>query len=106
MCAEVESDAPGECPKCGMALERNPAWVPVMESYFTCPMHPEVRQAGPGDCPECWMALELGTTTAREPEGSDELRYMTGRLWICGVLALPVFIAAMAHLVPALARQL
>lgn len=27
MCAGVESDKPGDCPKCGMALERNPAWV-------------------------------------------------------------------------------
>ncbi len=27
-------------------------------SYFTCPMHPEVRHAGPGACPKCGMALE------------------------------------------------
>ena len=27
MCPGVESDKPGDCPKCGMALERNPAWV-------------------------------------------------------------------------------
>ena len=27
MCPGVESEAPGDCPKCGMALERNPAWV-------------------------------------------------------------------------------
>ena len=26
MCEGVESDKPGECPKCGMALERNPAY--------------------------------------------------------------------------------
>jgi Cu+-exporting ATPase len=26
MCPGVESDKPGDCPKCGMALERNPAW--------------------------------------------------------------------------------
>src|SRR5713226_1734936 len=25
MCAGVESNRPGDCPKCGMALERNPA---------------------------------------------------------------------------------
>ena len=47
MCAGVESDVPGDCPMCGMALELNPAWVPAMESYYTCPMHPEIRQAGP-----------------------------------------------------------
>ena len=27
MCVGVVSDKPGDCPKCGMALERNPAWV-------------------------------------------------------------------------------
>ena len=27
MCPGVESDEPGDCPKCGMALERNPSWV-------------------------------------------------------------------------------
>ncbi len=27
------------------------------ETYWTCPMHPEVRQKGPGDCPKCGMKL-------------------------------------------------
>ena len=26
MCPGVEADAPGACPKCGMALEKNPAF--------------------------------------------------------------------------------
>ena len=26
MCEGVESDTPGSCPKCGMALERNPVF--------------------------------------------------------------------------------
>ena len=29
MCPGVESDEPGDCPICGMALERNPAWQPA-----------------------------------------------------------------------------
>ncbi len=28
------------------------------ESFYICPMHPEVRQKGPGSCPKCGMALE------------------------------------------------
>src|SRR5208282_5185742 len=28
MCAGVESDRPGDCPKCGMALDRKPVWLP------------------------------------------------------------------------------
>jgi len=45
MCPGVESDKPGDCPKCGMALERNPAWVAPAsgKTIYTCPMHPEVQ---------------------------------------------------------------
>ncbi len=30
----------------------------VMGTFYTCPMHPEVRQKSPGSCPKCGMALE------------------------------------------------
>ncbi len=101
MCPGVESDKPGDCPKCGMALERNPAWKPAAKTIYTCPMHPEIEQDHPGDCPKCGMALEPKTVTADAGEEDSELRSMTRRLWIGGALALPVFIVAMAHLVPA-----
>jgi Cu+-exporting ATPase len=65
MCPGVESDKPGICPKCGMALERNPAFGP-----------------------------------AHENEGDAELRDMSRRLRWSAALTLPVFITAMAHLVP------
>src|SRR5579862_8412351 len=65
MCAGVESANSGECPKCGMALERNPAWTaPAFKPVYTCPMHPEVRQDHPGSCPICGMALELAAPAA------------------------------------------
>ena len=73
---------------------------------YTCPMHPEVRQASPGACPKCGMALELETPTGPTDEaGSTELHDMTRRLWVGAVLALPVFLLAMAHLIPVLGRQ-
>ena len=97
MCPGVESDKPGDCPKCGMALERNPAWQQSARTIYTCPMHPEVEQDHPGDCPKCGMALEPKTVTA-EPEEDGELRDMTRRMWIGAALALPVFLLAMAHL--------
>ena len=103
MCPDVESDEPGDCPKCGMALEPNPAWEGA-DFFYTCPMHPEVRQTGPGDCPKCGMALELRTPEPAADEGG-ELREMTRRLLVCAALTLPVFITAMAHLVPSLAAQ-
>jgi Cu+-exporting ATPase len=108
MCPSVESDKPGDCPKCGMALERNPAWIAPApgKAIYTCPMHPEVRQEGPGDCPICGMPLEPRTATASaDEEENAELRDMTRRFWIGAALTLPVFVLAMAHMVPALAVQ-
>ncbi|MHB1458183.1 MAG: heavy metal-binding domain-containing protein [Armatimonadota bacterium] len=69
-------------------------------------MHPEVQQDHPGDCPECGMALEPKMATAStDDEENAELRDMTRRFWIGAALALPVFVLAMSHLIPALARQ-
>lgn len=108
MCPGVESDKPGDCPKCGMALERNPAWVAPStgKAIYTCPMHPEVQLDHPGDCPKCGMALEPKTVTKGADEVENaELRDMTKRFWIGAILTLPVFVLAMAHLIPSLARQ-
>ncbi len=99
MCPDVAGDQPGECPKCGMALEQNVAAGPQSKVIYTCPMHPEIEQEGPGDCPKCGMALEPKTVTAA-PEEDGELRDMTRRFWVGAALALPVFLLAMVHLVP------
>ena len=39
MCPGVAADKPGDCPQCGMALERNPAWVAPAagKTIYTCP---------------------------------------------------------------------
>jgi Cu+-exporting ATPase len=84
-----------------MALERNPAWKPAAKVVYTCPMHPEVLQDHPGDCPKCGMALEPMTLVAEAEEDDSELRDMTRRFRWGAVLTLPVFVVAMAHLVPA-----
>jgi len=103
----VVSDKPGDCPKCGMALERNPAWVAPAAgpTIYTCPMHPQIEQDHPGNCPICGMTLELKTAVAGETaEDNAELRDMTRRLWIGGAFSLPVFLLAMTHFVPAIAH--
>ena len=109
MCPGVASDKPGDCPKCGMALERNPSWVaPKAEkTIYTCPMHPEVQQDHPGECPKCGMALEPmnADADAGDEEENTELDDMTRRFWIGAALILPVFLVAMAHMIPALGRQ-
>ena len=77
-----------------------------VKAIYTCPMHPEVNQDHPGDCPKCGMALEPKTLPAgTDDEEKTELRDMTKRFWIGAVLTLPVFLLAMSHLIPALARQ-
>ncbi len=76
------------------------ATVPVPGGVeYTCPMHPEVVQVGPGDCPLCGMALEPRVATAEEPE-NRELRDMSLRFWIGAALTLPVFLVAMADMLP------
>ena len=88
MCAGVESDRPGDCPMCGMALERNPAFVGGKKALYTCPMHPEVQQDHPRDCPKCGMALEAIQTGDDDAEEDEhELKQLSRKLWIGGALA-------------------
>lgn len=103
MCEGVESDQPGSCPKCGMALERNPAYREPIRAVWTCPMHPQIEQDHPGACPICGMALEPKTLAAA-PEENHELKDMSRRLWIGATLAAPVFLLGMLHALPALAQ--
>jgi Cu+-exporting ATPase len=106
MCPGVESDKPGDCPKCGMALERNVAAVAPAAGkvIYTCPMHPQIQQDHPGNCPICGMTLELKTMFMVEEE-NPELTDMTRRFWFGGTLALSVFLLAMAHIIPAFRHQ-
>jgi P-type Cu+ transporter len=104
MCPGVESDKPGDCPKCGMALERNASWKPASKTVFVCPMHPEVRQDHPGDCPKCGMALEPQAGAVDAEDDDAEMRDMTRRFRFSLGLTLPVFAVAMLHLIPAFAH--
>jgi len=73
---------------------------------YTCPMHPEVVQDKPGACPKCGMALELKSGIAATGDDENaELHDMTRRFWIGAALALPVFLLAMAHLLPGVGAQ-
>lgn len=103
MCPDVEANESGDCPRCGMALERA---IPTgsssgTQTVYTCPMHSQIEQDGPGDCPICGMALEPKTITVQGAEdGADqELIDMTRRLWVGVILGLPVLILAMAPMI-------
>jgi P-type Cu+ transporter len=96
---EVRQDGPGDCPKCGMALEPVVASAPATKTEYTCPMHPEIVMDAPGSCPICGMALEPRTVTAEE-EKNPELVSMTRRLWISTALTIPILLIAMSNLIP------
>lgn len=69
---------------------------------YTCPMHPEIVQDGPGSCPKCGMALEPMQPNAEE--GPDpELTSMQRRFGVGVVLSLPIFLIAMAGIIPSAA---
>jgi Cu+-exporting ATPase len=91
---EVESDKPGSCPKCGMALELARP-VAKRKVIYTCPMHPEIEQDHPGTCPKCGMALEPKIIQHDTEEDDPELRDMSRRFWVALILTLPVLLLAM-----------
>jgi Cu+-exporting ATPase len=102
---EVHQQRPGDCPKCGMALELVVAAPPATKTEYTCPMHPEIVRDDPGSCPICGMALEPRTITVAE-EKNPELVDMTRRFWICAALTVPILLVAMADLVPVVSQPM
>ena len=96
---EIRRRGPGNCPKCGMALEPVVAPVAAAKTQWTCPMHPQIVRDAPGSCPICGMALEPRTVGA--VEGPDpELLDMTRRFWIGFALTLPLLAFVMGDMLP------
>ncbi len=102
---EVRQQGPGDCPKCGMALEPSIAALPMEKTEYTCPMHPEIVRDAPGDCPMCGMALEPRTVSVAE-EKNPELVDMTRRFWVCVALTIPILIVAMSDIIPGISAQM
>jgi ribosomal protein S27AE len=57
--ADVTSNKPGKCSRCGTLLNLTAKEKMKMEvmKIYTCPMHPEVTSDNPGKCPKCGMDL-------------------------------------------------
>jgi Cu+-exporting ATPase len=96
---EVESDGPGACPKCGMALEPAMPALGATKTEWTCPMHPEIVRDEPGSCPICGMALEPRTVAVEEGPNPEYLD-MRRRFWISAPLALGTLVLAMGEMLP------
>jgi transcription initiation factor IIE alpha subunit len=61
MHADVKSDKPGKCSKCGMDLKE----VKTAKTSFVCPMHADVKSDKAGKCSKCGMDLKEVKATAK-----------------------------------------
>ncbi len=73
----------------------------IGSTFYTCPMHPEIRQRGPGTCPKCGMALEpivepVATTRTEYtcPMHPEIVQDEPGTCPICGMALEPRTVAA------------
>ncbi|NIO39109.1 MAG: HAD-IC family P-type ATPase, partial [Burkholderiales bacterium] len=98
MCKGVESDKPGNCPQCGMALEPVQPRGRKQRKKYVCPMHLEIVRDEPGTCPKCGMELEPKFFDIEE-EDDSELRSMTRRFWVGAAASVPVLLLAMLPMV-------
>lgn len=102
MCDGVASDEPGDCPKCGMRLERNPAYKVEASTIWTCPMHPEIQEPEPGQCPKCGMDLEPMDGTGEDDEEKGEIDRLKRKTLVACILTVPILILAFDSMVPGL----
>ncbi|WP_457618669.1 heavy metal translocating P-type ATPase [Lutibacter sp.] len=87
---------PSSCPKCGMDLIEQPKL--VVDSKYTCPMHPEIIKDASGNCPICGMDL-----IPMEPDESEELKTynkLAKKMKLATVLSVPVLLISLAMYLP------
>ena len=92
-------DKPGDCPVCGMHLQKEAGTGSRKNVMYTCPMHPEVKQDSPGACPKCGMNLvpEKGEEASEEDRAYRE---MLKKFIVAVILSIPVLIIAMSPMIP------
>ncbi len=88
-------DTPGDCPVCGMNLEKIPELIPK-NVQFTCPMHPEVIKDESGACPICGM--DLVPLEHNDNEEDATYKKLLKKFWIAALFTIPIFIIAMSEM--------
>jgi Cu+-exporting ATPase len=90
-------DKAGNCPVCGMNLEKVPE-LTVQKTQYTCPMHPEIIRDAPGACPICGMDLIPITTALSEEDNT--YKELLKKMIISTVFTIPIFVIAMLEMIP------
>jgi Cu+-exporting ATPase len=90
-------DKAGNCPVCGMNLEKVPE-LTVQKTQYTCPMHPEIIRDVAGACPICGMDLiPIATAVSEEDNTYKEL---SKKMIISTAFTIPIFLIAMLEMIP------
>lgn len=91
-------DQPGDCPVCGMHLEKIPQR--VQSVTYACPMHCEGDKvyAQPGNCPVCGM--DLVPLAPVETEENKTYLDLKRKMIVATAFTLPIFIIAMTEMMP------
>jgi len=93
---EKTYDQLGDCPVCGMDLVEQPKV--IVDSEFTCPMHPEIIKDAPGDCPICGMDL-----VQKKPDVDQEKSAyfkLARKMRVALIFTIPVFLITMLDMLP------
>ena len=96
---EKTYDQPGDCPKCGMTLEKK-ASILSNSGEYTCPMHPEIVQDKPGSCPICGMELVPKSVTKENTEEEHAVyKKMLKKFWVAVFFTTLIVLIAMSEVV-------
>jgi Cu+-exporting ATPase len=88
-------DKAGDCPVCGMHLEKVLELDNISKKY-TCPMHPEIVKNHSGSCPICGM--DLIPMEPNENEDNKVYNDLLKKMKIALLCTIPVFIIAMVEM--------
>lgn len=97
-------DKPGDCPVCGMSLEKVPSAPSPLERaggeviQYTCPMHPQIIRDAPGACPICGMDLVPLQPAAEEEDKT--YKELLKKFKIAVAFTLPILIISMSDMIP------
>ena len=69
----------------------------VINTIYTCPMHPQIRQVGPGSCPICGMTLEPETATLDSDENPERKDFRHRFYWTAPLTVIVTVLAMAGH---------